>query len=165
MGAHPTTVDVSDRLLAAGVQASAQRLTIGEYVLFTEDHPSADEVIERLEKKAARGALMAKISRATVYNTLNLFVEKGLLRELIIEEGHVVFDPRMDPHHHFLDTESGEIVDVPFDAVPIGPLSHLDEFKVDEVQIVLRGTRKSHRPARGRGGRRRGVSPRKVSPS
>jgi Fe2+ or Zn2+ uptake regulation protein len=64
---------LSERLLAAGIQPSAQRLAIGEYVLFTEDHPSADEV---LMKMAEKGRGVSMISRATVYNTLNLFVEK-----------------------------------------------------------------------------------------
>ena len=98
------------------------------------------------------------ISRATVYNTLNLFVEKGLLRELIIEEGHVVFDPRLDAHHHFVDTHTGEITDVPSEAVPIGPLSQLEDFEVDEVQVVLRGTRRPSKSGR-RASRKRVIPP------
>jgi Fur family iron response transcriptional regulator len=77
-----------------------------------------------------------------VYNTLNLFVEKGLLRELIIEEGHVVFDPRLDAHHHFVDVKSGQIFDLPVGAVSLGPLTGLDDFVVEEVQVVVRGTRR-----------------------
>lgn len=131
-------LSLSERLIAAGIQPSAQRLAIGEYVLFTEDHPSADEVLSRMAEKG-RGISM--ISRATVYNTLNLFVQKGLLRELIIEEGHVVFDPRLDAHHHFVDTKSGRIFDLPTSSVPLGPVTGLDEFVVEEVQVVVRGTR------------------------
>lgn len=130
-------VSLSERLVAAGIQPSAQRLAIGEYVLFTEDHPSADDV---LLKMTGSGSRISMISRATVYNTLNLFVEKGLLRELVIEEGHVVFDPRLESHHHFVDTKSGRIFDLPPGSVPVGPLTGLDGFVVEEVQVIVRGT-------------------------
>lgn len=130
---------LSERLTAAGIQPSAQRLAIGEYVLFTEDHPSADEVLDKMGEEASG---ISMISRATVYNTLNLFVEKGLLRELVIEEGHVVFDPRLDAHHHFVDTSSGRIFDLPTGSVPLGAVTGLDDFAVEEIQVVVRGTRR-----------------------
>ena len=59
------------------------------------------------------------LSRATVYNTLNLFVEKGLLRALVLAEGKVVFDPKTDAHHHFIDETTGAIHDVPWDALEV----------------------------------------------
>jgi SAM-dependent methyltransferase len=49
------------------------------------------------------------VSRATVYNTLNLLVEKGLLKQLTLAEGRVVFDPNMERHHHFIDEVTGTI--------------------------------------------------------
>ena len=72
------------------------------------------------------------LSRATVYNTLNLFTEKGLLRELVLAEGKVVFDPKLDPHHHFLDEETGEIVDVPWSALDVRRVHSLNGFDVRE---------------------------------
>ena len=86
------------------------------------------------------------ISRATVYNTLNLFVRKGLLRELQLAEGRVVFDPNMGPHHHFIDEATGRIHDVPWDALEVRRVEGLRGLDVREYQVVLRG-----RKARGRG--------------
>ena len=77
------------QLEAHGIQPSAQRLAVARYVLSTDEHPSADQVYARVIEN------FPMISRATIYNTLNLFVEKGLLRELHIAEGRVVFDPRV----------------------------------------------------------------------
>ncbi len=59
------------------------------------------------------------VSRATVYNTLNLFVEKRLLRAFVLAPGRIVFDPKTDAHHHFIDERTGEIMDVPWDAVDV----------------------------------------------
>src|SRR6185369_8144829 len=92
-----------------GIQPSAHRVAVGEYVLDTKDHPSADRVWARVRQR------FPMISRATVYNTLNLFVEKKLLRELHLAADSVVFDPNMEKHHHLIDEESGHIYDVPWD--------------------------------------------------
>jgi Fe2+ or Zn2+ uptake regulation protein len=121
------------RLRERGIQPSAQRVAVAEYVLATKDHPSADQVWERVRSK------MPVLSRATVYNTLNLFVEKGLLRQLILAEGRVVFDPKVDAHHHFIDESTGAIHDVPWEALEVKHVERLRGFDVAEYQVVLRG--------------------------
>jgi Fe2+ or Zn2+ uptake regulation protein len=120
-------------LVEHGIQPSAQRVAVAEYVLFTDDHPSA----ERVWSKVRRG--FPTLSRATVYNTLNLFVEKGLLRSHVLAEGNVVFDPNVTKHHHFIDETSGRIHDVPWDAVRVSKLGELEGFEVDDYQVVMRG--------------------------
>src|SRR5581483_3838509 len=100
---------VEELLRAHGIQASPQRLAVGEEVLFTDSHPTAEEIAARAR------ARFAWLSRATVYNTLNLFVRKGILRSLQLGEGPVVYDPKMTAHHHFIDERSGRIHDVPWD--------------------------------------------------
>jgi Fe2+ or Zn2+ uptake regulation protein len=82
------------------------------------------------------------LSRATVYNTLNLFVEKGLLRQLVLAEGRTVFDPRLEPHHHFIDDETGRIEDVPWEAVKVGEVKGLKGYEVREYMVVMRGRKK-----------------------
>ena len=116
-----------------GIQPSAQRLAVADYVLHTTDHPSADQVWAEVKRS------FPMLSRATVYNTLNLFTNKGLLRELVLAEGKVVFDPKLEPHHHFLDDETGEIVDVPWSALDVRRVHHLSGFDVREYQVVMRG--------------------------
>ena len=85
------------------------------------------------------------LSRATVYNTLNLFVKEGLLRELVLSEGNVVFDPKLDRHHHFVDEASGRIYDVPWEALEVKKVAALEDYDVDEYQVVLRGRKSSRR--------------------
>jgi len=133
--------DVIAKLEAAGVQPSAQRIAVGAFVLYTDAHPSADEVLAEVE----RAGRTPKLSRATVYNTLNLLVDKGLLRQLTLAEGRVVFDPVIERHHHFIDEATGRIHDVAWDAVRMPAPTPPPGFEVREYQVVMRGTRKKTR--------------------
>jgi Fur family iron response transcriptional regulator len=81
------------------------------------------------------------LSRATVYNTLGLFVRKGLLRQLTLAEGNVVFDPNLMRHHHFIDRQGGAIYDLPWDSFRVRQVGALKGFEIDEYQVVIRGRR------------------------
>ncbi|MCU1348531.1 MAG: Peroxide stress regulator [Acidobacteria bacterium] len=125
--------DTTTILREHGIQPSAQRLAVAEYVLNTTEHPSADVVFKRV------AGSVPYISRATVYNTLNLFVAKGLLRSLNIAEDCVVFDPKLETHHHFIDEETGTIHDIPWEKVQVCNIERLRGFQVDGYQVVMRG--------------------------
>lgn len=125
-----------ETLRSHGIQPSAQRLAVAGYVLDTQAHPSAEQVWARVRER------FPMISRATVYNTLNLFVEKGILRQLALAEGNVVFDPNVEPHHHFIDEVTGAIHDVPWDSVDVRRVDDLKGLDVREYQVVMRGRKK-----------------------
>ncbi len=135
--------DTLQALTEHGIQPSAQRVAVADYVLYTTAHPSADQVWAEVKRS------FPVLSRATVYNTLNLFTEKGLLRQLVLAEGKVVFDPKLDPHHHFLDEETGEIVDVPWSALDVRRVHSLKGFDVREYQVVMRGKKSARAAKRG----------------
>jgi Fur family iron response transcriptional regulator len=128
------------RLLLAlrshGIQPTAQRLAVARFVLGTGCHPTADEVWEKVRRHSPT------LSRATVYNTLNLFVEKGLLRTQALREGALVFDPLVARHHHFVDEETGEICDVPWEAVRVAGEKALKDYEVKDYQVVMRGRKR-----------------------
>lgn len=126
-----------DLLRRHGIQPTPQRLAVAQFVLATRAHPSADEVFASVRRTCPT------ISRATVYNTLNLLVEKGLLRQQHLREGIVVFDAHVAAHHHFIDEETGEIHDVPWDAVNVSGTGRLEAYEVREFQVVMRGRRRN----------------------
>lgn len=132
-------VSLRDTLQEHGIHPSAQRLAVAEYVLDTDEHPSADRVWKRVSKS------FPMISRATVYNTLHLFVEKGLLRELHLTPDSVVFDPRLETHHHLIDEGTGLIHDIPWEKVRVSNIEALAGFDVHDYQVVMRGTKKAAR--------------------
>jgi Fe2+ or Zn2+ uptake regulation protein len=124
-------------LRAYGIQPSAQRVAVAGYVLDTQEHPTAEQVFERVRDK------FPVISRATIYNTLKTFVERGLLREMTLHEGRTVYDPNLQRHHHFIDEATGQIHDVPWDALEVQRVDGLrGEFEVRDYAVVLRGHRK-----------------------
>ena len=123
-------------LRECGIQPTPQRIAVVEYVLKTKDHPSADQVLERVRQQCPT------ISRATVYNTLNLLIEKGLLRAQVLKEGTVVFDSNVERHHHFIDEDTGYIYDVPWMALKVTGKRSLKGFQIREFQVILRGKKK-----------------------
>ena len=129
-------MNVAERLSQHGIQASAQRVAVAEYVLKTEEHPSADLVWKRVKRR------FPYISRATVYNTLNLFVEKGLLKALNLSDDSIVFDPKTETHHHFIDEVTGRIHDIAWDRVQVCNIERLRGYEVRDYQVVIRGRKK-----------------------
>src|SRR5689334_18002896 len=123
--------NVADVLQQNGIQPSAHRVAVGEYVLTTTDHPSADRVWARVRRR------FPMISRATVYNTLNLFVEKKLLRELHLAPDSVVFDPNMEKHHHLIDDQTGRIYDVEWNDVEVRKVDTLGDYEVHDYSVVM----------------------------
>jgi Fe2+ or Zn2+ uptake regulation protein len=124
---------VASRLETHGIKPSAQRVAVAQYVLYTAEHPSADDVWERVKPA------FPMVSRATVYNTLNLFVEKGLLRRFALIGGRVVFDPNVERHHHVIDEETGRVYDLPWDALKVSRVEQVEGFDIRDYQVVLRG--------------------------
>ncbi|MBD3332260.1 transcriptional repressor [candidate division GN15 bacterium] len=128
--------DTIEILRTLGVQPTPQRIAVADYVLNTEGHPSADEVLARSRETCPT------ISRASVYNTLNLLVDKGLLKAHTLREGAVVFDRNTERHHHFIDEESGEIHDIPWEHLAVSGGSNLADFQIRDYQVILRGRKK-----------------------
>lgn len=128
--------DTAQLLRSHGIQPSAQRMAIAAYVLNTDSHPSAELVWKRVRET------IPVVSRATVYNTLNLFVRKGLLKNLHLPDGSSVFDPDVNRHHHFVDEESGEIRDIRWDTLKVEGLDLLDDLEITEYTVFIRGRRK-----------------------
>ena len=128
--------DAKQQLHAHGIKPSAQRLAIASFVLDTNTHPTADRVWHEVHRT------FPMVSRATVYNTLNLLVVKGLLRQFVLDDGKTVFDPHVDGHHHFIDEESGTIHDVPWDAVQVANVDSLREYDVRDYMVIMRGRKR-----------------------
>lgn len=122
-------------LKRSGINPTAQRIAICRFVLCDAEHPSAEDVKVWVDQN------FPKMSLATVYNTLKILVEAGLLRELRLPHSEaVLYDNNLNAHYHFLDEETGELLDVdPLD-VRLEP-SLSEAYQVRAVEVLLRGTR------------------------
>lgn len=124
------------KLRAAGIRPTAHRLAVAAALDGDRTHPTADSVWAKVKKS------FPAISRATVYNTLDLFAEKGLLLRRSLDSGAAVYDPFTEPHHHLVDEDTGEVYDIPWGEVSVKEKPSLKDFEVSEFYLVMRGRRR-----------------------
>ena len=125
--------NIAQLLRRHGITPTHQRMEIA-LVLFTRrEHLSADQILKWVNTR------YAETSKATVYNTLKLFLEKKLIRELVVDPAKIVYDPNTEPHHHLYDVVTGRLTDVSADNIRVVGLPALPQGTVaDGVDIIIR---------------------------
>ena len=93
-------------LCSVGISPTSRRVQIADLVFQRQQHVTAEEVYEQLNVGSRH------VSRATVYNTLKILVDHGLLRQVTVETSRVFYDSNLSPHHHFFDIDSRELEDI-----------------------------------------------------
>lgn len=125
--------DVAAVLHAAGISPTVQRIEIAAILLERTQHLSADQVLGRLS------AHQASVSKATVYNTLRLFADRGLVREVMVDATRVFYDSNTAPHHHFYNVDDGELTDFDADSAVVADLPHPPAgTETERVDVVVR---------------------------
>ena len=134
MKPRPYTRDqLVDMLRRHGISPTRQRLEIAHALFSRGEHISAEQVL------AAVNDRRSETSKATVYNTLKLFLEKQLIREVIADPNRTFYDPNTEPHHHFYNVDTGELTDIDGTGIAIQGLPALPEGMVTEgVDIIVR---------------------------
>ena len=132
-----TDTETLTRTLAdSGVRCTPQREVILQVLLDERDHPTAEELFNRVKTK------LPTISLATVYNCLETLEQCGLVKPVNFERESTRFCPNRREHAHLMDSATGKVrdVEVPADlmdrlkaAIPTG-------FKLDQVEINFRGS-------------------------
>ena len=131
--------DAFNRLKAAGLRPTRQRLALARLLFSGDDrHLTAEQLHQEVEE------ISAGVSLATVYNTLHQFTSAGLLREVVVEPGRSVFDTNVADHHHFYHAGSGKLEDIPAGGVQISGLPQAPEgTQLERVDVIIRlGERK-----------------------
>jgi Fe2+ or Zn2+ uptake regulation protein len=118
-----------------GQRVTPQRLAIARVLAELDRHVTAERVHGELS------ARMPGVSLPTVYATLDLLEELGMVRRVASEAGAVVYDPRTDEHHHLVCRRCGAIadVDVPVDIAGVLAAARELGFAPDASQVVVRG--------------------------
>lgn len=127
-------------LMEKGLKITPQRLVIADYLLHEETHPTADEVYEAVKDR------LPACSKATIYNTLNTLAESGVVCMISTEPGKTRYDANMKPHHHFIDTKTGVIHDIPWHQVERLCESLGDAYRIQDYQITFYGEYQSPSP-------------------
>jgi Fur family peroxide stress response transcriptional regulator len=122
------------KLKDKGVLLTIQRSAVLNFLQDNIQHPTAEEIYQSL-----RGIYPA-LSRATIYNTLDLFKKHGLIHEITIERNKAHYDYKTEPHHHFLCSHCARIYDVTMKKVIFEREEWLDGHKIEEAWLYMTGT-------------------------
>ena len=130
---HYTRDNLADKLRAHGINPTHQRIEIAFALFSRHEHLSADQVMAIVNERHS------ETSKATVYNTLKLFLEKLLIREVIVDPNKVFYDPNTQPHYHMYDLQSGRLTDIDAADIKVTGLPKLPPGVVTEgMDIIIR---------------------------
>lgn len=117
----------------SGILPTPQRLEIASILLEKPQHLSADQIIDRLRSDGSA------VSKATVYNSLNLFSAHGLVKEVMIDPIRKFYDSTTHPHHHFYNVDTGELSDIPDSQVSFATLPELPGgTRRESVEVLIK---------------------------
>ena len=116
-----------------GITPTRQRIAIATFMFQCAQHLSADRILDGVNTMGYR------VSRATVYNTMALFTEKGLLKEVLIDRDRVFYDSNNRDHHHIYNVDSGELKDVNKIGVELMGLPEMDDgINIVGTDVIIR---------------------------
>ena len=128
------THDIAERLRAAGLRPTRQRVALARLLFDGCDRHVTAEVLH--EEALAR---KVPVSLATVYNTLHQFTQVGLLREVAVEGAKTYFDTNTSNHYHFFCETSGKLVDIETASIRIEGLPQAPEgMAISRVDVLVR---------------------------
>lgn len=128
-----TRENLAEKLRARGINPTHQRIEIANVLFSRQQHMSADQIMAIVNERHS------ETSKATVYNTLNLFLERSLIREVIVDPTKVFYDPNTAPHYHLYNVQSGQLTDIDASDIRVSGLPNLPPGMVTEgMDIVIR---------------------------
>ncbi len=128
-----TEAEVADLLRKRSIHPTSQRVIIARLLFEKCTHLSAEDVFRLVNAENRR------VSKATVYNTLGLLAEKGVIREVIADPTRIFYDPNTQPHHHFFNVDSGELTDISAEQISVSNLPPLPlGATLDGVDVIVR---------------------------
>lgn len=119
------------KLTDAGIRPSIQRLEILEFISSCRSHPTAEEIFSFLRRNNPT------LSRTTVFSSVKLLADKGLVNDIDIASDSTRYDSKLyAPHAHFICRHCRKIFDIPFD---MSQLPAPSGFVCDNVNVYFKG--------------------------
>jgi Fe2+ or Zn2+ uptake regulation protein len=122
---------IRDQLHQIQVSPSFTRVKILEFLQIQKHHPTVDDIYQGLVDE------LPTLSKTTVYNVLNLFEEKKLVKSLIFDKAITRYELIEEQHAHFQCKDCGNVFDVPRPHVTLPALG--DGFTVIEEEVLFKG--------------------------
>ncbi|SMB83421.1 Fur family transcriptional regulator, peroxide stress response regulator [Desulfonispora thiosulfatigenes DSM 11270] len=124
--------DIEKYLKENEIKPSYQRIRIYEYLIKYKNHPTVDNIYQELVQN------IPTLSKTTVYNTLNIFLDKKIIQLIGIEENEMRYDADTSNHAHFKCKTCGKVYDI-FHDFSKYPIKELEGFKILEEQMYFKG--------------------------
>ncbi len=130
-----TNAEISDLLVRHDINPTPQRVVVTRVILERCAHLSAEDLFQIIEQMPDRPG----VSLATVYNTLGLLAQKGVVREVIADSSKVVYDPNTSAHHHVYNVTTGELFDVDAHLMQVTGMPSLPPgTSLEGVDVIVR---------------------------
>lgn len=126
------TNEIQRLLEAKGIKPSFQRIRLYQHIDENRTHQSADEIFQSLKEE------IPTLSKTTVYNTMNIFEEHGLIRRITLEDNEIRYDVDIHAHGHFKCKSCGHIYDVELKEASLLK-ANIGDFLVEDVVINFKG--------------------------
>ena len=131
-----TDIEYVEKLRKSGLRPTEQRIKICE-MLFSSNktfHFTINDLA-----KIAETNVNAKISLATIYNTINAFEKKGYLKEIPINSNQSYYDTNISHHHHFFDEKEKELIDLESEDIePIKIKKTIPGKKIRSIEVLVK---------------------------
>ncbi|MDR2511303.1 MAG: transcriptional repressor [Bacteroidales bacterium] len=114
------------------IMPSPQRMAVMQFLTNNPIHPTVETVYSALVDE------IPTLSKTTVYNTLQLFYDKGIVRAINIEEKNIRYDADTSEHAHFICKKCGKIMDIAIDSINNISI-YSGNNKVTEMNLYLAG--------------------------
>ncbi len=125
--------EVISLLKEYGISPTRQRVEIARFLFQKPQHLSAENILGSVNAQGHG------VSRATVYNTMGLFADKGLVREVLIDRERVFYDSNNSQHHHIYNVDSGELSDLKVDLTEKMNIPELpDNVSIVNTDVIVR---------------------------
>lgn len=130
--------EILNKLSTAGLKITPQRIAVLQTLAKLKIHPTADELYNEVVKQ------IPGLSATTIYNTLETFVSKGLIRRVKTDAGRMRYDHIMDQHHHLYSAVSDQMEDYFDPELDTLLQDYFDKkeikgFKVNEIRLQISG--------------------------
>jgi len=124
-------LDIATKAIAEkGLKITHQRIVVFQAIMGTDKHPTAEQIFDLIKEKNP------SISLATVYKTLETFVENKLINKVSTPQGTMRYDPRIDNHNHIYISNTNEIMDYDDDELNEILRKYLTKRKFNNLNIT-----------------------------
>lgn len=134
---HLSREQIAQEIENCGLKPTDQRVRIAEILMSTPKHMTAEQILTTVRTSGD------PISKATVYNTLKVLAERGLIRQIHLDPERSVYDSTRAPHHHFHDLDTGELKDINPSEIEFSRFPALPEgMEAEAIEVVIRVRKK-----------------------